>query len=107
MRLKDDNVCMTRACPELLFGLMVADGAYADLGAELVITSVNDGKHSLTSLHYAGAAADLRSKNIPAGRAEAVAKEIKARLNVDYDVILEDRDGRNEHIHLEWQPRHR
>lgn len=106
MRLKDNSVCMTGATPELLFGLNVADKVYADLGVEMIITSGNDGKHSLTSLHYSGNAADLRSKNIP-GNPAKVAKEIKARLNIDYDVILESRGKPNEHIHLEWQPRRR
>ena len=101
MRLKDDTVCLTGIRPELLFGLTVANDVYASLGVELVITSANDARHSTTSLHYAGCAVELGTRNIP-GDPATVAADLKSRLNVDYDVIFE-----GDHIHLEWQPRRR
>lgn len=86
--------------PELLLGVMVAAGVYSERGYECVVTSLVDGKHSQTSLHYAGCASDLRTYHVPEGdRAEIVA-EIKQRLGKHYDVLLED-----DHIHLEFQPR--
>ena len=86
--------------PELHLGLVIANEVYASHGVNMVITSVLDGKHSKTSLHYAGYAADLRIKNLGNTDPYDVAKEIKRRLGVDFDVIVE-----SNHIHLEFQPR--
>ena len=86
---------------ELLLGIMVAAGVYEEHDTDLVVTSLVDSKHSVTSLHYAGAAADLRTRNLPSSADPAlIASEIKKRLTKDYDVIAE-----SDHIHLEWQPR--
>lgn len=86
--------------PELLFALVVADTVYRENGRDLVVTSVTDGKHSETSLHYSGCAADLRTNVFPEG-ADLVAKQIRDGLTNDYDVVLE-----SDHIHLEYQPRY-
>lgn len=86
--------------PELLLGLMVADGVYAKHGFDCVVTSLVDGKHSRTSLHYTGCGADLRTRNLPAGLAQVIADEINACLTDDYDVIVEA-----DHIHMEYQPK--
>jgi hypothetical protein len=88
--------------PELLFALNVCDAVYNAHGQELVITAIKDGKHSATSLHYSGCAADLRTRYFNANEAKVVAQEIRDRLGVDYDVILE-----KDHIHLEYQPKYR
>lgn len=73
--------------------------AYARAGAsEVVVTSANDRRHSLTSLHYAGAAVDLRIWGIR--DPHALAQEISALAGRDYDCIAE-----SDHLHLEWQPR--
>lgn len=50
--------------PEMLVALMAAERAFADLGADLVITSALDGRHSPTSLHYTGCAVDLRTRDL-------------------------------------------
>ena len=83
---------------ELLFGLNVADAVYKELGYELTVTSVLDGRHSLTSLHYAGNAADLRIRGI--SDPQAIVDMLKARLGVNFDVLLE-----SNHIHIDYQPR--
>ena len=102
MELKQ-GVIATGVQPELLLGLTVAIAVYDEHGTRLVVTSLCDGRHSATSLHYAGSAADLRTRNLPASADPAmIAAEIKQRLGVDYDVIFE-----GDHIHLEWQPRRR
>ncbi len=86
--------------PELLLGLMVADAVWREHGRELVVTSLNDGRHSKTSLHYAGCAADLRTRYFH--DVERVAADLRDALgyNPDYDVV-EERD----HIHFEYQPK--
>lgn len=87
--------------PELIIAIIVCNDVYIENDKELVITSVNDGKHSNTSLHYSGCAIDLRTHYFE-NEAEVVevADQIKDRLGIDYDVIVED-----DHIHLEYQPR--
>ena len=101
MRLKDNSINPMGLRPELLFAIMVAKDVYLNHGYELVITSLNDATHSETSLHYSGAAVDLRTTVInPNEDWDAVARQIKRKLNVHYDVINEP-----DHIHLEFQPR--
>lgn len=103
MRIKDDSVEVAGIRPELMFGLYVADEVYRSVGVDMVVTSITDGRHSLTSLHYAGQAADIRIRNLPPNTSPAtIAKEIKSRLNIDFDVVVEP-----DHIHLEYQPRRR
>ena len=110
LRLKDASVQLTGLRPELLFALIVADQVYTEAGAEFTtVTSVNDGEHSHTSLHYAGAAADLRIRDPYTGESvfdgrtpEQVAGAIRDRLGIDYDVILE-----STHIHIERQEKRR
>jgi hypothetical protein len=87
--------------PELLLGLVVAQSVWHDLSLpDLVVTSLLDGQHSTTSLHYAGAAADLRTNNLDSTQIGNAAQELKARLGLHYDVLIEP-----DHIHLEFQPR--
>lgn len=106
MRLKDNSISPGDLSTQILLAIMVAEEVYAEEGAELVITSLNDGRHSKTSLHYSGNAVDLRVWQLP--NHEATAKEIKNRLNVHYDVIAESTSSGNpSHIHIEYQPRRR
>lgn len=99
MRLKE-GVKILGMSTELLLGLNVADQVYREYKIELVITSVVDGRHSKTSLHYSGNGADLRTRNFPEEDHERIRAEIKDRLGEDFDVILE-----SDHIHMEFQPR--
>ena len=87
--------------PELLIGLMVCNSVYSNHNQELVVTAVTDGKHSSTSLHYNGCALDLRTRYFEPSEVEQVAAEIRERLTVDFDVVVE-----SDHIHLEFQPRY-
>ncbi len=98
--IKDNSVQARSLSPQLLLAVVVADGVLAEHGVQTVITSLNDGTHGDTSLHYAGCAVDLRTHGLkdPA----AVVQEIKRRLNIDWDVLLE-----STHIHIEYQPRRR
>ena len=102
MKLKDSTVKIQGITTELLFGLIIAGQVYKDNGQELVITSLNDGSHSETSLHYSGNGADLRTNYFTNEQTLSVAKTIKERLGIDYDVVIE-----SNHIHLEYQPRKR
>ena len=95
----------------MLLGLFIADGVYREFANhEITLTSGDDGKHGLTSLHNSGNAYDLRTNDLPevVSRKE-LAGEIKERVGEDFDVIFEHdpEDPDNEHIHIEYQPRRR
>ncbi len=87
---------------EMLFGLVVAEGVYKEYGYELTITSLLDGTHSDTSLHYSGNGGDLRTRDVDEEHRRPIRNDIKSKLGRDYDVILE-----SNHIHMEFQPRRR
>lgn len=86
--------------PELLLGIMIAESVYSLKNRTLTITACIDGKHSVGSLHYAGCAVDLRTRDLPAGEPEEITNLLKSALGSDFDVALE-----KDHIHLEFQPK--
>jgi len=86
-----------RMCPELNFLLIVAEYEYRKQSAELVITSVFDGKHMRQSKHYRGQAVDLRIWNLQDPK--LAANQIQKRVGPSYQVILE-----SDHIHAEYDP---
>ncbi len=106
-RVKDETVNPAGVVPQIWAAINLAAGVWTTHGApELVVTGLNDGRHRTTSLHYAGAAADLRTKSLPTAEAKrAAVSELSQRLGRHFDVVLEDLDGRNEHAHVEFQPR--
>lgn len=77
--------------------LCIAHELYRERAETLTITSLVDGTHSRGSLHYVGAAADLR---LPRRHVPLIARELGKRLGRDYDVVLE-----KTHIHIEYQPK--
>lgn len=99
------GVRMQGVRPELSLGITIAAFAffYATGGKAMIITSIMEGAHSVTSLHYAGQAFDVRTTrdaHLTFEQAEAATGAMKDALGSDFDVILEDN-----HIHVEYQPR--
>lgn len=88
--------------PELVLAIVVAERVWNGYGVGLTITCVRDGKHSETSLHYAGAAVDLRTHGMAGDILAEAVRTLKGALGRDYDVIVE-----SDHVHLEFQPRWR
>lgn len=95
MRFKKD-VKIFGVREEIMLGMQVADKVWAELGVDLVITSVTDGRHSQTSLHYTGCAFDCRIWDIDSVDA---ARMLRDRLTDEFDVVVE-----KTHIHVEYQP---
>jgi hypothetical protein len=111
--LKETNADKVRVMglrPEILLALLAAQPIFASYGVPLVVTSALDGRHSLRSLHYAGSAVDLRTHHLPVPSGETdspaveVARLLEAALTSDFDVVLENHGGANEHLHIEFQP---
>jgi hypothetical protein len=103
MKLKP-GVKLTDLVPQMVLAARIIEGVYDNYRCECVITSGNDSKHGANSLHYKGRALDFRTKNY-AGDKRALRDEIKEALGDDFDVILEDLGGVNEHIHTEYEPK--
>lgn len=55
---------MTGIRPELLLAVVAAERVYEEAGHDFTITSCVDGKHMAGSLHYAGAAIDIRTRDV-------------------------------------------
>lgn len=105
MRLKA-GVRVSGIRPETLLALLIADSLYTAAGVELVVTSVVDGRHKAGSRHFAAFAADLRTKNLPSSTPAGVMRNLLGEaLGEDFDVVLEDAGGENEHLHVEYDPK--
>ena len=103
LRLKDNTINFANLQPQILIALQVAERVFNSFGKDCIITSANDGKHSQRSLHYAGAAIDLRTRHLASQeQAKDIASAIQGALNQDFDVVLE-----STHIHIEYQPKRR
>ena len=89
---------MSGVRPEIVLALSSADGIYQSHGETLTVTSLLDGEHMRASLHYVGAAGDLR---LPEQGVDILVRDLKMALGENYDVVLE-----SSHIHIEYQPKH-
>jgi hypothetical protein len=86
---------------QISYAISVAERIYAGLGYDLVVTSLRDGQHSASSLHYSGNAVDLRTNTLNASQRQSVYQAIRAELySRGYDVILE-----SDHLHIEYDPK--
>lgn len=91
--------------PEIVLGLFVVRPLFDKYGVELIMTEGTGGKHSSGSLHYAGLAVDLRSKHVIGSAKQQLLLDCRTALGNEFDMILEDIGGSNEHYHLEYQPK--
>jgi hypothetical protein len=101
MRLLD-TVILIGLHTETLLGMHVADDTYKDFQcSEMVVTSVTDGRHSVTSLHKVGYAFDVRLPQRCSHSRERVIEILRNRLTPEFDVVVEAT-----HIHVEYQPKY-
>lgn len=73
-----------------------------DVDGEMFITSGNDSAHMKGSKHYSDEALDFRTKTLTAAQKSLLVAEVKKRLGLSYDVVFEDANGVNEHLHIEY-----
>lgn len=85
--------------PVMVFAVIVVDDAYAARGLECVVTSGSEGRHMPKSLHYSGNALDFRILNVPPGMRDSLFSDIRSRLGVQFDVVVE-----KDHLHVEFDP---
>ena len=96
-----DGVKIAGICPELLVAVVVAERVYEKAGFDCTITSCTEGQHMAGSLHYKGAAIDLRTKNIPHPvELKQIVDRLKLCLGADFDVVVE-----TDHLHIEFDPK--
>jgi len=100
MLMLKPGVRITGIRPEILLAVVAAEQVYAEMGHDCMVTACVDGKHMAGSLHYAGQAVDLRTRDVPAGDLQKLLARIQGCVGTDYDVIVE-----TDHIHLEFQPK--
>lgn len=83
----------------ILKALWLAEPVMEKYG-DFVVTSLLDGKHSEKSLHYAGLAADLRTRHMKPNEITEAADKLRESLGKNYDVVVE-----SDHIHMEYDPK--
>lgn len=105
MRLKP-NARLLGLRPEMAVACLIVESCYARLGVDPVITTGVDGTHRMGSHHYSGAALDFRLHNVSLDQREALVADLREALGPDFDVVWEYVDTTNEHIHVEWDPKH-
>jgi hypothetical protein len=86
--------------PEILLAAVAAMKVYEAAGHDFTITAGVDGKHMAGSLHYSGAAIDVRTRDLAADEVQKIIAKMKECLGCDFDVLLEV-----DHIHIEFQPK--
>ena len=76
------------------------------LDRDIVVTSVNDGRHMKGSRHYSGNAFDLRTWTtntsgiqMDVDEKHTLAVAIINKIGIDYDVVVE-----KDHLHIEYDP---
>ena len=94
------GVRITGMRPEILLAAVAAERVYAQAGFEFTITACVDGRHSAGSLHYSGAAIDVRTRDVPADKLQKLVAQIRECLGADFDVLPE-----KTHVHIEFQPK--
>lgn len=107
MRVKDEVNFELE--PPLSQKLHLLDVAHAEAGIdrEAVITSANDGKHMIGSLHYKKRAVDLRIKDLSEDKVTRLVQRLRFHFNGSetalrpFQVIVETAPL---HIHLEYDP---
>lgn len=64
-----------------------------------VLTSANDGKHMISSLHYKNLAWDWRIRHLTPEETKYWVQRLKQVITSDFQVILE-----KDHVHTEFDP---
>ena len=102
IRFANDRVSPNGVRPEIVLALQIAAPLFAEYEADCIITSMTEGEHSSTTLHHKGLAVDLRSHHLSQTDKLGLVDDLRDLLPPYYEVYLEDVNGPNEHIHIEY-----
>jgi hypothetical protein len=104
MKLKK-GVKITNLTPQMVLAIRIVESVYQRMqpGHDVTITSIDEGQHGPGTLHGKGKAVDFRTKDFTANK-YTLQNEVRRALGDDFDVVLEDLHGVNEHLHIEFQP---
>lgn len=91
--------------PEMLVALLVAEGAYREMGLDCRMAHGIDGAHMRASEHYTGLAVDLTIQTVPLEKREGLRVRLVVALGGDFDVLWEAQGTPNEHLHVEYDPK--
>jgi hypothetical protein len=86
--------------PEIVVAVIAASRVWEEAGHDLMITSGIEGRHMAGSLHYVGAAVDLRTNDLHADDVTKLVARVRECLGEEYDVVVEA-----DHLHIEFQPK--
>jgi hypothetical protein len=101
------GVSLANLVPQMAVAYTIVAFVMAEWGIPCIITSGNDGKHGENSLHYRDGlcrALDFRTKHFN-GWKPGLRDAVKTALGENFDVVLEDLGGENEHLHVEYDPK--
>ena len=100
--LKSMGVNPKDITPETLDGMLKCCAVYIHRGQNFTVTSLNDSKHKVGSLHYKGRAFDIRTRDLKGITPHEMALHLKAQLGTAFDVVVESDPP---HIHVEFDPK--
>lgn len=92
--------------PQMVLAYIIVKEVFQQYDCPCIITSGNDSRHSLTSLHFKGKALDFRT-HFPRlnGKEAELAAAVRTALGMEFDVVMEAVGTPNEHLHVEYDPR--
>ncbi len=93
------DACAVHMSPQIGLAIVLAGKVFNEMGYDLVVTSVCDGKHGAGSMHYLGNAIDCRRRHLLAGAVNPLFLRLREALPKDlgFDVVLE-----KTHFHIEY-----
>ncbi len=90
----------------MALGMQIVESAYNASGVGYCLaTSIMDGVHGKGSRHYWGDAVDFRTRHIARQKLTELTDRCREYLGAGFDVVLEDVDGPQEHLHVEYDPK--
>jgi hypothetical protein len=91
--------------PQIRGAVSRIESIFSRYGYIPVITSARDSTHSPSSLHYIGAAIDIRSKGLPDSIKQSIYSDFQSNFSLPtWFVDLESPGGFQEHFHLQYEP---
>lgn len=100
LRFKD-SVRIRELTPVLIHILQVLIMCDKEFPEDMVVTSVNDSKHTTNSAHYRDEAVDIRCNDRPYNVDMALVARLKEFLGPKFSVLYEGKGTPNEHIHIQ------